>query len=453
MNVLVLGSGGREHALSWKIAQSPLVEKVYTAPGNAGTEQVGENVALDTKNHAGVAAFCRDNGIGLVVVGPDDLLAEGIADSLEKEHIPVFGPTKAAAEIEWSKAYAKQVMQEEGIPTARHRVFESSEGALAYLKTQKPPYVLKADGLALGKGVVIAQTKEEAEEAIRSMMDAKIHGEAGRRIVIEEYLQGLEISTHALCDGERVLLFPSSKDHKRIRENDEGPNTGGMGTVAPVPLVPESQMKLIEERILVPLLAALKKRGRPFKGLLFPGIMLTKYGPMVIEFNARFGDPETQSYMRLMKSDIVPALLASANGDLSNVALEWNEGAAACVVLASGGYPGAYEKGKEIRGIEGAEVRGTVVFHAGTKLIDGKTFTNGGRVLNVTATGTSLKEALDRAYEGAEKISFEDMQFRKDIGHTSFGESVSRGPHSYGGASDGTHTSEDASSERKCSGK
>lgn len=416
MNVLVLGSGGREHALSWKIAQSPLVEQVYIAPGNAGTEEVGENVLLDTKNHAAVAAFCREHVIGLVVVGPDDLLADGIVDFLEQENIPIFGPSKAASEIEWSKAYAKQVMQEEGIPTARHRVFESSEGALAYLETQKPPYVLKADGLALGKGVVIAQTKEEAEEAIRSMMDMRVHGEAGSRIVIEEFLAGLEISTHALCDGERALLFPSSKDHKRIYENDEGPNTGGMGTIAPVPIVPSEQMKLVEERIVLPLLRALKKRGRPFKGLLFPGVMLTKYGPMVIEFNARFGDPETQSYMRLMKSDIVPALLASAKGDLSGVTLEWNDGAVGCIILASGGYPGTYEKGKEISGIEGASGAEVVVFHAGTKRDMDTLVTNGGRVLAVTATGTNLKEALDRAYEGTGNISFEGKQLRRDIG-------------------------------------
>ncbi len=421
MNVLVLGSGGREHALSWKIAQSPQVEKVYIAPGNAGTAEVGENVVLDSKNHAAVAAFCHEHAIEFVVVGPDDLLADGIVDFLEKEHILVFGPTKAASEIEWSKAYAKQVMQEEGIPTARHRVFASSEGALAYLKTQQPPYVLKADGLALGKGVIIAQTKEEAEEAIRSMMDMKVHGEAGSRIIIEEFLEGLEISTHALSDGERALLFPSSKDHKRAHENDEGPNTGGMGTVAPVPIVPAEQMKLIEERIVLPLLSALKKRGRPFKGLLFPGIMLTKYGPMVIEFNARFGDPETQSYMLLAKSDIVPALLASARGDLSGISLEWNEGAVACVVMASGGYPSAYEKGKEIQGVGDASDAHTVVFHAGTKRDEaGVLRTNGGRVLNVTATGTDLTEALANAYAGVAKISFEDAQFRSDIGASVF---------------------------------
>lgn len=417
MNVLVLGGGGREHALSWKIAKSPLIEKVFISPGNAGTAEVGENVLMDTKDHAVVVDFCRAHSIGLVVVGPDDLLAEGIVDSLQKEDIPVFGPTKASAEIEWSKAYAKQLMQEEGIPTALHRVFETAEGALGYVQKQKPPYVLKADGLALGKGVVIAKTKEEAEEAIHAMMETKVHGDAGSTIVIEEYLEGLEISIHAVCDGERALLFPSAKDHKRIFENDEGPNTGGMGTIAPVPLVPKEQMKLIEERIVLPLLKALEKRGRTFKGLLFPGIMLTKYGPMVIEFNARFGDPETQSYMRLMKSDLVPILLASAKGDISGVTIDWNEGAVACIVMASGGYPGTYEKGKVIVSIESTESKEVVVFHAGTKRDEsGRLVTNGGRVLNVTALGNDLPDALRTAYTGVEQISFEGAQYRKDIG-------------------------------------
>ncbi|HRH24474.1 MAG TPA: phosphoribosylamine--glycine ligase [Candidatus Paceibacterota bacterium] len=417
MNILVLGSGGREHALSWKIAQSPLVQKLYIAPGNAGTAQVGENVALTITDTSAVAAFCKEQNIGLVVVGPDDLLAVGIVDALETEGITVFGPSKAAAQIEWSKAYAKQVMQEEGIPTARHRVFESAEGALAYAEKQPLPLVIKADGLALGKGVVIATTHEEAAAAINDFMGKKIHGDAGATVVIEEYMEGLEISVHALCDGERALMFPSSKDHKRVRENDEGPNTGGMGTVAPVPIVPAAQMQLVEERIVLPLLAALKKRGTPFKGLLFPGVMLTKYGPMVIEFNARFGDPETQSYMRLMESDVVPVLFAAAKGDIGDIRLTWEEGAAACIVMASGGYPGAYEKGKEIAGIENAEANDCVVFHAGTKRDeDGTLRTNGGRVLNVTALGKELPEALHRAYEGVATIQFEGAQHRTDLG-------------------------------------
>lgn len=418
MNVLVLGGGGREHALAWKIAQSPLVEKVFIAPGNAGSAQIGENVALDVGNHAKVASFAKDNGVGLVVVGPDDLLAAGIVDSLESAGVPVFGPSKAASEIEWSKSYAKKLMEEEGIPTAKHRVFDTKEGALEYVRSGTLPLVLKADGLALGKGVVIAETYEEAERTVEEFMGKKVHGAAGTRLVIEDFLEGLEISVHALCDGERALLFPSSKDHKRVGEGDTGPNTGGMGTVAPVPLVPDAQMELVRERIIEPLLAAMKKRGRPFKGLLFPGVMLTKYGPMVIEFNARFGDPETQSYMRLMESDIVPALIASAAGDVSATDIAWRACSAATVIMASGGYPGSYEKGKEIAGIAAAEETGAVVFHAGTKEEGGKLVTAGGRVLAVTATGADLSGALKSAYAAAELITFEGAQYRRDLGAT-----------------------------------
>jgi phosphoribosylamine--glycine ligase len=392
-------------------------QKVFISPGNGGTAEVGENVLLDLNNHPALASFCRERSIGLVVVGPDDLLASGIVDSLQAENIPVFGPTKAAAEIEWSKAYAKQVMQEDGIPTARHRIFESAEGALAYAKTQPLPLVIKADGLALGKGVIIATTPEEVTNALDDLMGKKLHGVAGARVVIEECMEGLEISVHAICDGENALLFPSSMDHKRIFEGDTGPNTGGMGTIAPVPIVPHEQMVLIKDRIIDPLLVGMKKRGRPFSGLLFPGIMLTKYGPMVIEFNARFGDPETQSYMRLLKSDIVPALYASAKGDVTETMLQWQDGSVACVVLASGGYPAAYEKGQEITGIDEASAGRAVVFHAGTKRdAEGTLRTNGGRVLNVTASGSDLPEALNNAYQGAHAIAFEGMQFRGDIG-------------------------------------
>lgn len=417
MNVLILGGGGREHALAWKIAQSPLVTKVFIAPGNAGTAEIGENVALNLTDHAAIAAFSKKEAIGLVVVGPDDLLAAGIVDSLDAEGITVFGPTKDAAEIEWSKSYAKKLMEEEGIPTARHRVFQSADGALEYVRKQELPLVIKADGLALGKGVVIAETLAEAEQAIREIMVDKVHGAAGTTVVIEQCMRGLEISVHALCDGERALMFPSSKDHKRVGEGDTGPNTGGMGTIAPVPIVPEAQMELVRTRIVEPLLAALKKRGRPFKGLLFPGVMLTKDGPMVIEFNARFGDPETQSYMRLMESDIVPALLASARGDLSKTELVWRSCSVATVVLASGGYPGSYEKGKEITGIEDAEAQGAVVFHAGTKR-DGALLTNGGRVLNVTATAADLRAALKKAYAAASLVTFDGVQYRTDLGAT-----------------------------------
>lgn len=415
MNVLVLGGGGREHALAWKISQSPLVQKVFIAPGNAGTLEMGENIVLDTHNHEAVAALCRERNIELVVVGPDDLLASGIVDSLRKENILVFGPTKAAAEIEWSKSYAKELMREEEIPTARSEIFTEFEPALRYVKARGAPIVIKADGLALGKGVTVAATLSEAEQALREAFLERKFGEAGSKVVLEEFMTGLEISVHALCAGEEALMFPSAKDHKRIGEGDMGVNTGGMGTIAPVPGVGAEIIEDIRSRIVLPLLRGLKKRGRPFSGLLFPGIMLTAEGPKVIEFNARFGDPETQSYMRLMKGDIVPALFATARGSLDSVTLTWEEGSAACVVLASGGYPGSYERGKEIH--IGPLSENVVVFHAGTtRGSSGTLLTNGGRVLNVTALSSSLHDARTNAYGGVSAISFPGMQYRKDIG-------------------------------------
>ncbi len=421
MNILVLGSGGREHALAWKIAQSPLTEKLYIAPGNPGTAAIGQNVILDAADHAAVVPFCSDKNIGLVVVGSDEPLAAGIIDALTGAGVTAFGPTKAAAELEWSKSYAKQVMQEDGIPTARYQVFDTAEDAKEYAKAQPLPLVIKADGLALGKGVVIAQTHEEAQEAIEEMMGKKVHGDAGSRIVIEEFLEGFEISAHAICDGERALMFPSSKDHKRVGEGDTGPNTGGMGTIAPVPGVSSEDMARIEERIVLPLLRGMKKRGKEFRGLLFPGIMLTTDGPKVIEFNARFGDPETESYMRLLESDIVPALYASAKGDVSETKLRWREGTAASIAVASLGYPGAYEKGKTIAGIKDAEMLGAVVFHAGTKEKDGTLETSGGRVLHATATGETLPDALQNAYAAAKLITFDGAYYRTDIGKSARG--------------------------------
>ena len=299
MEVLIVGSGGREHALAWKLKQSPKVSKIYIASGNAGTALVGENVPI--KSCVEILSWLETHPVGLVVIGPDNYLAEGLTDLIQKLGIPVFGPTKAAAEIEWSKSYAKQFMLEEGIPTARHRVFETAEVALKYIRKQQFPLVIKADGLAAGKGVVVAENLAEAEDAVDEIMNQKAHGDAGGRLIIEEFLEGFEISVHAFCDGENAILFPSSKDHKRVFDGDQGPNTGGMGTVAPVPLLSEKQMQLIQERIVLPTLRGLARRGRSFRGVLFPGIMLTKYGPSVIEFNARFGDPETQSYMRLLE--------------------------------------------------------------------------------------------------------------------------------------------------------
>jgi len=416
MNILILGSGGREHALAWKIKQSPLVEKLYIAPGNAGTAQIGENVALSIEDQQSIVSFCREHSIDLVVVGPDDYLAAGIVDTLSGVGILAFGPTRAAAEIEWSKAYAKTLMKEAGVPTAASETFADFDTAVAYVKTQPLPIVVKASGLALGKGVTIATTHEEAEAALRECFVDSKFGASGSLVVIEEYMEGLEFSVHAICAGTEALMFPSSQDHKRIGDGDIGPNTGGMGVVAPLPQVSSETMEEIRVKIVAPLLKALSAAGRPFNGVLYPGIMLTSDGPKVIEFNARFGDPEAQAYMCLMESDIVPVLLASAKGSLAGASLSWKPGAVACVVLASAGYPGPYEKGKAITGIAEAEEGDVVVFQAGTVQQGDALVTSGGRVLNVVATGTDVKEALAKAYEAAKKISFEGVQYRTDIG-------------------------------------
>ncbi|MBP9816823.1 MAG: phosphoribosylamine--glycine ligase [Candidatus Pacebacteria bacterium] len=416
MNILILGSGGREHALAWKVRQSTMTEKLYIAPGNGGTLACGENVALDIKNHQSIIDFCTEKHIELVVVGPDDYLATGIVGSLTAAGIFAFGPTREAAEIEWSKAYAKEVMEAAGVPTARSRTFTDYDSARDYLSTHSVPVVVKASGLALGKGVTIAQTFEEADAALKEcFVDAKF-GTAGHEVLIEEFMEGLEFSVHAICAGTDTLLFPPSQDHKRIFDGDVGPNTGGMGVVAPLPQVSEEVMKQIEDTIVRPTLKELEKRGRPFSGILYPGIMLTNEGPKVIEFNARFGDPEAQVYMRLMESDIVPLLFASAKGSFLGVELEWKKESVACVVMASGGYPGNYEKGKEISGLTEAENGEVVVFHAGTQKEGDSFVTSGGRVLNVTATGETLKEALAAAYRGVEGIFFEGAQYRTDIG-------------------------------------
>jgi phosphoribosylamine--glycine ligase len=413
MKILIVGSGGREHALAWKIKQSPKVEELFIAPGNPGTAKLGTNIQI-TKTEE-IIDWLKENKVDLVLIGPDNYLADGIVDEIQKMGIKVFGPTKDASEIEWSKSFAKQFMQKEGIPTAEFKVFNNLEEANKYIETQNFPLVIKASGLALGKGVIIAQTLEEAKKTLEEIMTTKIFGDAGNEVVIEEFLIGKEISTHAFCDGENVVMFPSSQDHKTIFEGDKGPNTGGMGTIAPVPWVTEDHMKAIENEIVKPTIDALKKRGKPFKGVLFPGIMITEKGPKVIEFNARFGDPETESYMRILKTDLVDILLACVDGKLNEQKIEWENYSACTVMCASGGYPGSYEKGKVISSLDNLE-KAVVVFHAGTKEIDGEIVTNGGRVLGVSAVGSDLKEALSKTYEVIEKISFEGMQFRKDIG-------------------------------------
>lgn len=414
MKILIVGSGGREHALTWKISQSPKVKKIYIVPGNAGTALVGENLEITTTEE--IVSWLRVNYVDLVIVGTDSYLAEGLVDKIQELKISVFGPTKAAAEIEWSKSFAKELMKEENIPTAKYRTVTSYKEAKEYVARQKFPLVIKADGLAFGKGVVIAQNLPEAEMALKELMEDRIHGDAGSEVIIEEYLEGEEISTHAFCDGQNAMMFPSSQDHKRIFENDEGPNTGGMGTIAPVPGVTTDMLQEIKEKIVLPTLEGLKKRGRPFTGVLFPGIMITKDGPKVIEFNARFGDPETQSYMRILETDLVDIMFSCVNGTLNKQNIIWSNKSACCVVLASGGYPGSFEKGKIVSELEKLKDEDVEVFHAGTKSNGTDVLTNGGRVLGVTATGVNLEKSLAKAYRAIELVNFDGMQYRKDIG-------------------------------------
>lgn len=416
-DVLLIGSGAREHALAWKISQSQLVRRFTVAPGNPGTAAIAENVPLAATDIPSLVSFAKERAVGLTIVGPDDPLALGVVDSFKAAGLPVFGPTKAAARIESSKAFAKQLMREIGIPTAAFRTFTKYDDAFSYLYERDMPIVVKASGLALGKGVYVCKTHAEAEGALRAVMLEGKHGEAGQEVVIEEYLDGPEISAHAICDGKEFLLFPPAQDHKRVGEGDTGGNTGGMGTLAPVPFVSGAAMESVAERVIRPALHALAAQGAPFSGLLFPGLKMTPSGPKVLEFNARFGDPETQVYMRLMKSDIVEYLKAVADGAALPAAIEWNGGFAANIVLTSRGYPDLYQKGFPITGIEEAQkLPGVVVFHGGTALEDGLLRTAGGRVISVSAVGPTLRATLERAYEAAALINFEGKYFRGDIG-------------------------------------
>ncbi|MCI8623371.1 MAG: phosphoribosylamine--glycine ligase [Provencibacterium sp.] len=417
MKVLIVGSGGREHALALAIHKSPRCEALYCAPGNAGTAAVAENVPLAATDIEGVVDFCLKTGIGYVVVAPDDPLALGMVDALAEKGIRAFGPDKKAAAIEGSKVFAKGLMEKYGIPTARYRVYEDCVAAYNDVRMAgKYPVVIKADGLALGKGVVIAQSLGEAQDALRSIMEDKIFGASGNRVVIEEFLTGPEVSVLCFTDGETIVPMVSSMDHKRIYDGDRGPNTGGMGTVAPnrhyTPEIAEECMRTIFR----PTVEAMKAEGRPFKGCLYFGLMLTANGPKVIEYNCRFGDPETQVVLPLLQSDLLSVLEAVTDGRLAEAEVSFRDGAAACVVLASGGYPGSYEKGKEIEGLAGPFDPAVTVYHAGTALKDGKTVTAGGRVLGVSAVGDCLEDALRLAYAAAEKITFPGKQLRTDIG-------------------------------------
>jgi len=416
VNILIIGSGGREHALAWKMRQSPRCEKLYIAPGNAGTAGLCENITLNIKDNQAVVDFSKANDIGLVVVAPDDYLAQGMVDALTAASIPAFGPTKAAAELEWSKAFAKAFMKRYEIPTAYSKTFSGLDSALAYAKAQPLPVVIKADGLALGKGVVIAESYDEVEKTLTEFMKEGKFGKSGKTVVIEEFLKGTEVSIHAFCDGKTAKLFPVSRDHKRVGDGDTGPNTGGMGTIAPIHISDELLDQVLQLTV-VPVMQGMIEQETPFSGILFPGLMVSKGGVKVLEYNARFGDPETESYMRILETDLVDVMLACVEGRLAEQESVWSEEHVVTVMLASEGYPGEYKKGFPILGIDEAEKDASVVvFHAGTAVKDGKVVTAGGRVLGVSAIGSSPDEAKRHAYEAVRKIQFDGVQYRTDIG-------------------------------------
>lgn len=415
MKVLVIGGGGREHAVCMTLAKSPKVDKLWCAPGNGGIAAVAECVNIKATDIDGVVAFSRENKPDLVVVTPDDPLALGMVDALEAEGIRAFGPHKNAAIIEGSKSFAKDLMHKYNIPTAGYAVFENSDEAVAYIKENGAPIVIKADGLALGKGVTVAMTEDEAIAAVHDAIDGGRFGGAGARVVIEEFLTGPEVSVLAFVDGEHLSTMPSAQDHKRAYDHDEGPNTGGMGAFSPSRFYTDDIAATCMETIFKPTVAAMKAEGRPFSGVLYFGLMLTQKGPKVIEYNARFGDPETQAVLCRLDSDLFDIMNAVIDGKLDEMDIKWADNAACCVVMASGGYPLAYEKGKEITGME--DVTESIVFHAGTaRTEEGKIVTNGGRVLGVTATAPTLDEAIKKSYADVEKIHFEKAHYRHDIG-------------------------------------
>lgn len=418
MKILVVGGGGREHAIALKLRENPEVEEIFAAPGNGGMAAFCTLAPIKASDVEGMVAFAKEKKIDFVVVAPDDPLVLGMADAMEEAGIPAFGPSKAAAAIEGSKVFSKGLMKKYGIPTARYEVFDSEEAAAAYVKAQNSyPTVIKADGLALGKGVIIAEDEKAAMDAIHSIMGDRIFGASGSRIVVEEFLEGPEVSVLSFTDGKTIVPMVSSKDHKRALDGDKGLNTGGMGTIAPNPYyTPEMADRCMRE-IFLPTMAAMNAEKRTFKGCLYFGLMLTKNGPKVIEYNCRFGDPETQVVLPLLKTDLLTIFKAVRDERLADVKVEFSDGAAACVILASGGYPQKYQTGFEIHGLDAmGQAPGVTVYHAGTRLEDGNFLTSGGRVLGVTAVGSDLSEALARSYAAAEKIVFEGVHYRKDIG-------------------------------------
>ncbi len=414
MKVLILGSGGREHALAWKLAQSPRVHSLFCAPGNGGISEIAQCVPIKIGEHDQLVAFAKNEKIDLTVVGPDDALAAGIVDRFQTEGLTIFGPTQAAAKLESSKVFAKEFMQRHGIPTARFGHFSSSQEARKFARSMSVPLVVKADGLALGKGVIIAQTHEEADEAISAIMDERRFGDAGNAVVLEEFLEGPECSIHALVDGSHYLLFPSAQDHKRALDQDQGLNTGGMGTYSPTPQLTPTLEQTVRTEVLERFLSGLQSDGIHYRGMLFPGLILTTSGPKVLEFNCRFGDPETQVLLSRLESDLLDLLESTINGELASQKPIWKTGSAVCVIMASGGYPESYETGKPIIGL--SKVAETaLVFHAGTRREGNSYLTSGGRVLGVTATGPDLQTARNRAYQAVSEISFERAHFRTDI--------------------------------------
>jgi phosphoribosylamine--glycine ligase len=416
MNVLLIGGGGREHALAWKLQQSPLLGRLLCAPGNAGIEEVAECVTLDISDHAGVARFCKEQDIGLVVIGPELPLVAGLTDDLEAAGIKVFGPSRAAAALEGSKGFTKDLCAEYGIPTARYRRFTQPEPALFYVMGQDLPIVIKADGLAAGKGVIIAETAEQASRAIDDAF-LGVFGAAGKEIVVEEFLDGEEASFFALVDGETALPLATAQDHKRAFDGDKGLNTGGMGAYSPAPVMTQELCAQVMEKIVMPTVRAMAERGTPFKGVLYAGLMIKDREAKLIEYNVRFGDPEAQVLMLRLKSDLLPALLAVAEERLAGISLDWHDDPALCVVMAAKGYPGSYEKGSEIKGLARAGADPQVqIFHAGTRRDGNRILADGGRVLGVTARGSDIREAQSRAYAAIDQIDWPGGFYRRDIG-------------------------------------
>jgi phosphoribosylamine--glycine ligase len=425
VKILVIGGGGREHALTWKLRQSSDADRIFCAPGNAGTVQLAENVAISVSDVPALARFAKENHVDLTVVGPDDPLAAGIVDLFVAEGLRIFGPSKAAARIESSKIFAKELMRKEGIPTARAGTFDRSDDAMRFCDELQFPIVVKADGLALGKGVIIAPDGASARSTIDEMMNQGRFGEAGRRVVVEEFLRGTECSLHALVDGENYRLLESARDHKRALDGDVGSNTGGMGAFSPANNWNSNLQSQFGEGIMRPVLRGLRAEGITFRGLLYPGLMITDDGARVLEFNCRFGDPETQAILPRMKSDLLPLLEATIDGKIDNYSIEWDQRPAVTVVLASGGYPGKYEMGKSVSGLdEAAKLDGLQIFHAGTKQLNDEIVTAGGRVLAVTALGSTIAEARSRVYEAVGRIHFENCHYRRDIALTAVTDNI-----------------------------